>query len=78
MKQLSVPFLYLKESTTQLLVLVKSGSAELFSNLSSSLFCAGNATIALDEMDGMISEVSLDYKYYKEFVVIPVAGKNTE
>ena len=77
MKELSVPLLYFRESTIQLLVLVKSGSAGLFSN-HLSFFCTGNSTTALDEMDGMISEVSLDYKYHKDFVVIPVAGENTE
>lgn len=58
MKQLSVPLLYFRESTIQLLVLVKSESTELFSNLLS-FFHAGNSTIALDEMGGMVSEVSL-------------------
>lgn len=76
---LHVPFLYFRESTIQdgTLFLVKSRCAELFSNLLS-FFHVGNSTIALDEMDGMISEVSLDYKYYKEFLVSPVAGENTE
>ena len=40
--------------------------------------CSGNSTIALDEMDGIISKESLDYKYYKEVVVILLAGENTE
>lgn len=54
MKELSVPLLYFRESTRQLLVLAKTGSAELLSNLLS-FFHAGNSTIALDKMDGILT-----------------------